>query len=211
MGTSYSDYVTSVARHNPSLIQLSEFLHHQSRPAYNSVVSYVEVEKNGDIGPCQKTSTEGLVTMVKSGLVKNVKAVVENIHAEDIEALGSCLDLDPFFFGGHIAPYGEIEKSCLPPLLALLPSRLISGKFINIHYQKVLDLGEDCALGSAPYHWALLSNVTRRVRRLPALSGRSIGLLQACSSVTKKELQGGVWICKQTSFSMADFPNKNDN
>lgn len=192
METTYSGYVTSVACQNPSLKTLSDFLRRQPRTACNSVVSYVEIEKNGDIGPSQEISTSGLATLVNSGLTKNVMAVVENIHPDDIDALGLCLDVNPFFFAGHIASsYGNIENTHLP-----LPSRLITWPFFNIHHQKVLDLGDESTLGSAPYELVLSANVTRRVRRLPALSGRSIGLLHACSSMIKKDLPGNVWICK---------------
>ena len=116
------------------------------------------------------------------------------------ESLGSCLEIDPFFFCSHIASsYGDIEKDELPPLMALPPSRLVSGTFINIHHQKVLDLGDEMASSDVPYNLALMANVTRSVRPLPALSGRLIGLLRACTSVMKKDLPGDVWICTYLS------------
>ncbi|KAJ5170292.1 uncharacterized protein N7500_003075 [Penicillium coprophilum] len=128
--------------------------------------------KTDGIGQSQEISTNGLVALVNSGLSKNILAVVENIHPTDIETLGSYFDIDPFFFCGHIASsYEDIEKTHSPPLLALPPSRLISRAFVNIHYQKVLDLGDESVLGPTSYHLALSANVPRRVRRLPVLSG----------------------------------------
>lgn len=196
MGPSYSDYVTTLSRQRPSLRKLSDFLRHRPRSACNSLVSYVEIETTGDAGPPQEISTSKLVALITSGLKKSMVLVVEDIHADDIESLGSCLDIDPLFFCGHIASsYGDIEKDTLPPLLSLPPSRLVSGAFINIHHQKVLDLGDEVTLGHVPYDLALLANVTRSVRRLPALSSRSIGILRACTSLIKIDLPGGHWIC----------------
>ncbi|EED23182.1 conserved hypothetical protein [Talaromyces stipitatus ATCC 10500] len=195
MDTSYSDYVTALARQNPSLKRLSDFLRHQLRTSCNSLVTYVEIGTTGDVGIAQETSTTKLIDLVNSGLNKSIIVTVENIHPDDVESLGSCLDIDPFFFCGHIAPsYADIERNPLPSLLALPPSRLVSGSFINIHYQKLLDLGDEVALSRVPYDLALMANVTRSVRRLPALSGRSIGILRACTSLIKKDLPGGVWI-----------------
>lgn len=196
MGTSYSDYVTTMSRRRPSLKRLSDFLRHQPRSACNSLVSYVEIGTTGDVGPPQETSTSKVVPRLISRLKKSIILVVENIHPDDVEALGSCLDIDPYFFCGHIASsYGDIEKDPLPPLLALSPSQLVSNTFFNIHYQKVLDLGDEFTLGHMSYDLALLANVNRSIRRLPALSNRSIGILRACTSLIKKDLPGGVWMC----------------
>jgi hypothetical protein len=81
-------------------------------------------------------------------------------------------------------------------LLALPPSWITSRAYFNIHYQRVLDLGCESTLSHVPYDLVTSSNIPRSVRRLPALSGRSIGLLQTCTSVLKKELLGGLWICQ---------------
>lgn len=196
MGSSYSDYVTAMARQNPSLRKLSEFLRHQPRTACNSLVSYGEIEATGDMSLPKEINTSELVARVTSGLKKKTIAVIENVHPDDIDSLGSCLDIDPFFFCGHIASsYGDIEKDEPPPLMALPPSRLVSGAFVNIHHQKVLDLGDEVALRNVPYDLALMANVTRSVRPLPALSGRPVALLRSCTSVIKKDLPGDFWIC----------------
>lgn len=205
MATCYGDYVSNMAFRNPSLKGLSDFLGRQPRTICNSIVSRIEVGKTGGVGPPQKISTTELMAQVNSGVTKNIVAVVENIHAEDIEVLGSCLDIDPFFFCGHItSSYRDIENTPPPPLLALPPSRTTSQAFFNIHYQKVLDLGDESALLHAPYDLVLSSNVTRSVRRLPALSGRSIGFLRACSSVIKQNLPNDLWICKRNLHDHSD-------
>lgn len=50
MDTSHSDYVTALARQNPSLKRLSDFLHHQLRISCNSLVTYVEIGMTSDVG-----------------------------------------------------------------------------------------------------------------------------------------------------------------
>jgi hypothetical protein len=122
MAPSYSQYVFKMTSRNPSLGALSDFLRRQPRKVNNSIVSYVEVQKTGSVGPPQKSSSRSLVAQVDSGLTRSIIAVVENLHPEDIEFLGSSLDIDPFFFGGHVASsYRDIEETP-PPLLALPPS-----------------------------------------------------------------------------------------
>lgn len=197
MATSYGDYVSNMAIHNPSLKALSDFLGRQPRTICNSIVSCVEVEGADGVGQPRQISTSEIMAEINRGLAKSVVAVVENIHPEDIDILGSGLDIDPFFFCGHItSSYRDIENTPPPPLLALPPSQITSRAFFNIHYQKVLDLGSELALINAPYDFVLSSNVARSVRRLPALSGRSVGFLRACSSVIKHNLPNNLWICK---------------
>lgn len=194
MTPSYTQYVLDMASRNPSLGVLSDFLSRQPRTASNSIVNYVEAEKSGGLGLLQKSSTESLAAQVDSGLDKSIIAVVENLHPEDVELLGSSVDIDPVFFCGHIA--SSYQATPPPPLLALPPSRITSRTYFNIHYQRVLDLGDESTFRHVPYDLSLPENVPRTVRRLPALGGRSIGLLRACTSVIKKHLPNGLWICK---------------
>ena len=83
IGTSYSEYVTSMARQNPSLKTLSGFLHHQPRTTCNSIVSYVEIGVTGDVGLSRGISTVEFMAQVTSGLKKSIIAVMENIHPDD--------------------------------------------------------------------------------------------------------------------------------
>ena len=86
---------------------------------------------------------------------------MENIYPNDVESLGLYLNIDPFFFYSHIIPsYTNIKRNPLLWLLTLPPSRLISGLFINIYYQKLLDLGDEVALSCMPYDLALMANRT---------------------------------------------------
>lgn len=197
MEPSYSQYVPTMASRNPSLGALSNFLHQQPRTVSNSIVSYTEVEGTGISGPIQKSSTGALAAHVNAGFTKSIVAVVENLHPRDVEFLGSSVDIDSFFFCGHIASsYREIEKTPPTPFLALPPSRITNRTYFNILYQTVLDLGEESTLRHTPYDLKLSGNIPRNVRRLPALSGRSVGLLRSSISVLKKDLTEGLWVCK---------------
>ena len=191
-----------MASRNPSLTALSEFLFHQPRILFESTVSCIEIDGDGIASPHQKISVDELILRVRTA--KSLIAIVENIHPNNIEALGSSLDIDPFFFCGHIASsYQDVEKTPPPPLMSMLPSRIASRDFLNIHFQKVLDLGEECALHHVPYKFIAPGNIAREVRRLPALSGRAIGLLRGCISILKKQLTDDNWICKCPSILSA--------
>jgi hypothetical protein len=133
---------------------------------------------------------------VDSSLTKSIIAIVENLHPDDVETLGSSLDIDPFFCSHVASSYQDIENMPPPTVLALSPSRIIIREYFNIHYQNVLDLGDECTIRHVPYTLSLARNIPRTIRRLPALSGRSIGLLRTCTSVMKKDLPNGLWVCE---------------
>ena len=193
----YREYVSSVALRSPSLFALCDFLDPKHQAIRNSVISYVQIEHTGHVEAPQQTDTNGLITMLQSQPPKNIVAIIEDVNANDIECLGSCLGINPFFFCGHIASsYRDIEKAHPPPLLALPPSRDTAQEFVNIQYQKAVDIGLESMLSDAPYDLSLSSNVPRKVRRLPGLSGRAIGLVRGCTSVIKHRLSDKNWICK---------------
>jgi hypothetical protein len=84
-----------------------------------------------------QTSTTKLIGLVNSGLNKGIIVTVESIHPDDVESLGSCLDIDPFFFCGHIAPsYADIERNPLPPLLALYFIKVSPTKISKVIFLK---------------------------------------------------------------------------
>ncbi|CAI7628987.1 unnamed protein product [Penicillium pancosmium] len=176
---------------NPSLATLSGFLDRQHLTTYRSSVSYIEIGQGVDTKP-QETGCSELVSKVNLGLTKGVVAVVENIQPIDVETFGSAWDIDPFFFCGHVgSSYNAVEDGMPPPLMALPPSRIASQEYFNIHYHNVLDLGDESTIGNMPYKLALAANIPRIVRRLPAISGRAIGLARNCCSVLKKNFSNG--------------------
>lgn len=191
----YRDYVLRMTARNPTLNALSTFLQHPS--PYSSVTSCLEINSEGQTRRLEKVTATDVVIQANSGISQGTITIIENVHSNDIEVLGSGLDIDPFFFSGHIASsYEVVENSPPQPHLVLPPSRIISQNFFNLYYHEVLDLGPESRGPRLPYTLAPATNIFRPVRCLPALSGRSIGLMRGCISVLKKNLPNGRWICE---------------
>jgi hypothetical protein len=213
MASSYKEFVGRLVARNPSLMSLLAFLNSDgSQTLSESIVSCIETDGGGNVITHERTHVEQLVSKVLSlpcrssrdigGFITSLVVVIDNLHPADVETLGSALDINPLFFGGHIASsYQDIERSPAPPLMALLPSQITSQDFFTIHYHRVLDLGEQSALGHLPYKLVLPGNIPRVVRRVPPLSGREIGLVRSCCSVLKKKLPNGTWICNTRSLT----------
>ncbi len=212
MAVSYKEFVVRMTARNPSLTGLSTFLEKVesagSQISSESIISYTEFNALGDASPSKKTNIDDLIVIIQnlsrqppnatSVTTKGLVIAVENMHPTDAEALGSSLDVDPLFFCNHIfTSHGYLEKDCMPPLVGFPVSRLASQNFFNIHYQRVLDLGQESTLGplKLPYKFTIPGNCPRTVRRLPALSGRLIGIARACCSVFKTDFENGTWIC----------------
>ena len=122
MTKTYKDYVYGMVSRNPSLIALSDFLARQPRGLTSSVVSYAEFEQ-GKITPSRVIGIDILIQNAMKRSSEGSIAVIENLHPDDVETLGSSLDIDPFFFGGHIASsYHDVDKRAPPPLASILPS-----------------------------------------------------------------------------------------
>lgn len=186
-----------MASRNPSLVALSGFLARRPLSLSKSTISCTEVKHDGATAHPQKLDIDELNLKVSTSPTSSIIAVIENIHPNDIELLGSLLDIDPLFFCGHIvSSYQDIERTPPAPLISMLPSRIASHEFFNIHFQKVLDLGDECTLDHMPYKFTAPGNITRAIRLVPALSGRAIGLVRGCISILKKQLTADKWICE---------------
>jgi hypothetical protein len=130
-----------------------------------------------------------------SQLASGMVVLLEDPGPVEMEKLGVALDINPLFFGGHVATaHEDLEKQPPPPVMTMFPSQVATQDFIHIHYQKVLDLGEERLLHDMPYKLTIPGNIPRQVRRMQALSGRQLGLLRTCTSVFFKRLSHNTWI-----------------
>ncbi|KAI5921096.1 hypothetical protein F4810DRAFT_702558 [Camillea tinctor] len=206
--SSYQDYISQLATRNPCLAALSSFMHgniHLSR--CKSTISIIEIDAHWKGSVHEATNIQD-VALKLSSLQQRPRPdaggmilIVEDPGAAEIETLGSLLDIDPIFFCGHItSSYQDVERNPSAPLLGLLPSRLISKDYVNIHYQRVLDLGLESDFHHSPYKMTIPGNNPRTIRRLPPLSGRQLGLARTCCSVLVKEFPNGAW----TYFVLVD-------
>ncbi|KAI0850581.1 hypothetical protein F5Y00DRAFT_268334 [Daldinia vernicosa] len=190
----------------PDLRPLSEFLTSPcQRPDVEEVECHIAgLEFRGDgttrysrIGTDELSDTAlGFIAKDASSNAVGLCLLVEDIGPSVMETLGGILDVDPYFFCGHIERrFVDIEKDPPSSLMTSIPSRISSQNFANFHYQRPIDLGELDAYPSIPHNLRLRGSSTRPRRALPELFGRYIGLIRSCFSILYKRLDGDRWIC----------------
>ncbi|KAI1749611.1 hypothetical protein F4782DRAFT_549555 [Xylaria castorea] len=201
--TSYSDFVTYASARNPSLSTLSSFLGNRGRNLYISKIISMEVNTEGRASDYTMMNIQNLAAKIRDfqqqasqGYGGGLFIAIEDPGPNELNDIGAILDIDPFFLAGHLAvSYQAIERSPSSPLHGILPSRIASAEYINIHFQKVLDLGHEEDSGPSPYKTKTQGNASRHLRILPSLSGRKIGLARSCLSILKKQIGDSAWIC----------------
>ncbi|KAI1735869.1 hypothetical protein F4680DRAFT_452531 [Xylaria scruposa] len=200
--TSYSDFVTHASARNPTLSALSSFLGNRGRNPYTSKIITTEVDAEGQANDYTTIKRQDLVAKIRDfqqqasqGRAGGLLIAIEDPGPNELNDIGAILDIDPFFLAGHLAvSYPAIEQCPSSPLHGLLPSRIASVEYINIHFQKVLDLGYERNFESSPYKMEIQGNTSRHLRILPSLSGRKIGIARSCLSVLKKRIGDNAWI-----------------
>ncbi|EFX05660.1 hypothetical protein CMQ_3729 [Grosmannia clavigera kw1407] len=175
----YEDLATQQSELNPSIADLARYLGQQ--PAQSSTMISLDylcgdqaLAESKYIG---ENDLEKILDGIFDGDEQRHVILVEDIEPRLISLLGEKLDIDPVFFAGHITTnFGDIEHVPPPPSLALLPSQIAAAEYLHTHYQRVMDLGNADLFQGAAYALKTNSNIVRNVRRLPALSGRQLGL-----------------------------------
>ena len=117
--------------------------------------------------------------------------IVEDVSSDVVETLGSSLEIDPLFFASHIDTF-QIDIATTRPSTVTLPSTMRSQNFLNLHYHRVIEF-ENLETKKILHRDM---NVPRKVKILPRLQGRSIGLARHCCSTLKTEGKDGLWIGK---------------
>ncbi|TRX89709.1 hypothetical protein FHL15_009459 [Xylaria flabelliformis] len=110
----------------------------------------MEVNTEGQANDYTMINRQNLVAHIRDfqhqasqGRSGGLLIAVEDPGSTELNDIGAILDIDPFFLAGHLAvSYPAIEQCPSSPLHGLLPSRIASVEHINIHFQKVLDLGQ---------------------------------------------------------------------
>ncbi|KAK4447210.1 hypothetical protein QBC34DRAFT_410097 [Podospora aff. communis PSN243] len=207
---SYGQYINSLTPRYPSLTSLARLLNaqHPSTPEFSTHAHCIELPEkepmsSGAVGTGDASmaleridSFLKLSTQEEANKSRGLVVIVEDPGPHEMQALGALLDIHPLFFGGHLASsFERLEKGTQNPFIASCPSQLSTHEFINIHYKRVLDLGSEDAFRDLPPRLVMRGNVPRKARLTQALSGRQMGILNACVSVLRKKLDGGRWIC----------------
>lgn len=117
--------------------------------------------------------------------------IVEDISNDIIEILGSLLEIDPIFFASHIDTF-QVDIARTRPSMAVLPSKIRTQDFLNLHYHRVIELE------SPDSTQALFRdmNVSRKVKVLSGFKGTNIGLVRHCTSILKTKGKNGLWLGK---------------
>ncbi|KAI1496088.1 hypothetical protein F5X99DRAFT_85808 [Biscogniauxia marginata] len=212
--SSYQGYISRMTTRNPCLAALSSFLDNNSRlGSRTGIISLIELDALLEKRSVHETAhiqdaaskITNLQQQPSQQHMGGMIIIIEDPGPIEIEVLGSMLDIDPIFFCGHItSSYQDVERSPSAPLLGLLPSRIVPKDYVNIHYQRVLDLGHESDFHDMPYKMTIPGNNPRTVRRLPPLSSRQVGLARTCCSVFRRKLNNGAWICLILADSTAN-------
>lgn len=200
MGRSYIDFVDSLSARYPTLTALAGFLRSGANPAYTSRIRVVHVDNNSIADQTRDLKLAELLSRLNDYItfpqLGGMVVLLEDPGPDEIEKLGSALDIDPIFFCGHVATaYKDVEKEPPPPIMTMFPSQASSQEFVHIHCQKVLDLGVERLLAGTTYTLVLPGNCPRQVRLMQPLSGRQLALLRTCTSVLRKRLGENTWVC----------------
>ncbi|KAI1799721.1 hypothetical protein F4811DRAFT_542606 [Daldinia bambusicola] len=206
MDPTYLGYVKHLSQDKSDLRPLSEFLAgycpqsgveevecHTAGLEFRSdgTTSYFRID-NRELADV----TSRFITKDTSSSTVGLCLLVEDVGPSVMETLGGLLDVDPYFFCGHIERrFVDIEKDPPSPLMTSIPSRVGSQNFANLHYQRPIDLGELDSYSSIPYDLRLRGSATTPRRALPELFGRYIGLIRSCFSIFYKRLDDERWIC----------------
>ena len=194
---SYRDLVAMQCRNNPCLVGLSKYLSSKTLLSRSTIFSIIYPRDGGyaakPVGQLNLEDINGPQDIDPT--IAGHILLVQDIEPDVIDALGCAFDIDPLFFASHISTdFGGIEKAPPPPSLAFPPSLLAERGYVNIHYQRVLDLGDVNLYKTSAYTLKTPSNIPRNVRRLPPIGGCQLGLARGCCSILVKNL-GSTWIC----------------
>ena len=209
----YAEYVQYCQQFNPCLRGLLPFLNQSSRRVIPSPCRVFAVDlalNKNHKGHCTPTplinsvpqrELPKLLTDLEHGQFRVL--VIEDLDPSIVETLSDKIDIDPTFFADYISTsLDDIENGPAPPAVALSPSRVLSEKnAFHIHYQEMVDLGEDTSVQQWPWVLKASGNVPRSLRRLPPLRGRQLGILRGCCSILTQRLGQG-WIGMHCLFAV---------
>ncbi|KAK6839827.1 hypothetical protein PG987_005693 [Apiospora arundinis] len=121
--------------------------------------------------------------------------VIEDICPATVELLGRRLGIDPIFFCDHInTAFPRTGSDPLPPHIVSFPSMIRNRGFVNVHSQRILDLGYIADSTTASYDVSVSGNYGRSARRLVPIANRQIALVRSCCSVLLKQFPGIILI-----------------
>ena len=165
MESKYTEFVDFLSARYPTLTALARFLRTgPQNPAYESLIRVISVDRNGAADGARDVTLAELLYHIKDQATcqqaSGTVVLLEDPSPAHVEKLGAALDINPLFFAGHVATgYEDVEKQPPTPIMTMFPSQGAAQDFIHIHYQKVLDLGDERDLQGTPYKLAVPGNI----------------------------------------------------
>ena len=198
----YREFVRAQSLLNPCLQSLVDYL--SPNPAAprdrQPSVHSISVSRNGSL--TTNLDLEGLKDLIsrkrRVGCEEplGIILVIEDICPATVELLGAGLSIDPLFFCDHInTSFPKSGSDPLPPSLVSFPSVIRNRDFVNIHSQRILDLGPIAKDATASYDVSVFGNYKRNARRLVPLKGRQVALMRSCCSILLKKFPEHPWLC----------------
>ncbi|KAI1383059.1 uncharacterized protein F4822DRAFT_440757 [Hypoxylon trugodes] len=214
MSSPYFDYVQNLSQESPGPSLLFEFLRGSClQPEVEQLgcnIASLEFYEDG-VTEYSRLNAEKLASQISryakhdtASKAVGLCVLVEDVRPDVVEILGGAFDINPNFFGEHIEKsFVEIERNPPSSLMTSLPTRVGSEGFVNIHYQRPINLGDTDTHSDFPYEIYLRNKVTRPGRCLPALFGKRIGFIRSCFSMLHKRINDDRWICLMLMDSLS--------
>ena len=196
---SYKSYVEARARRNSSLQNLVDFLACENSRQRTCQIACIDFSCDSDIAIRRSLDLKSIESLSqdRSSGVQGRLFIVEDLHPDIIETLGSVLNLDHFFLSSHI----EVAKNDIMkkrPCTASLPSMTRSQNFLTLRYHRVIEFEH------FPSQKRLRRdmNVSRKAMMLPSYKGVNLGLARHCCSVLRAFGDSGLWFGKNHCSSL---------
>lgn len=192
--SSYKSYVQARTKRNSSLQNLLDFLSSDDSRQRTCRIACIEFSSLSGIAirKCLDLNTLKLLLTDRTNGIQGRLLIVEDLHPDIVETLGSILNLDPFFFASHIDLYKFDISRKRPCMTVSLPSRLKSQDFLTLRYHRVFDFKHSLPRQSLRRDM----NVSRKVMMIPSSKGSNLGLARHGCSILRVSGDDGFWLGK---------------
>ena len=191
---SYRSFVAARTQWNPSLRNVSKFLHNDTANQHTCHITSLEFSSATGLPSRRNLDPDSLASLLRGTINGKDELcgrllIVEDLSNHVLETLGAFLKIDPSFFASHIDTF-QTDITTTRPSTASLPSTMRSSNFLNLHYHRVIEFEKL----ESQHVLRRDMNVPRKVKILPRTKGRIIGLVRHCCSILKTKGKDGLWL-----------------
>jgi hypothetical protein len=176
---------------------------HPPRPTVCDTFSYLEF-RNGSFKLVEAIALNDVFEQVRAIKNKSIVSasglcvIIEDISHDVAAQFASLLGIEPRFFQNHLFTNSShrLDARARRKTKPSIPSSSYSANAVHLYYKSILEL--DSHTSPMSYELRVQSNAERHVRQMPPLRGRRVLIADACLSIVKATLGGGVWISMHT-------------